>query len=129
MRCLYRAFELEVAEACHVYNVMLFPYGVLAGGFLSGKYLNGAKPEGARHTKHPNFQARYATKAVEQAVVKYKALADKKGLSLVQLAVAWCGAMKCSPIPARLLSLKSLRMFECFVSKPCRVLDVVIFPS
>ena len=79
-----------------MYNVKLFPYGVLAGGFLSGKYLDGAKPEGARHTKHPQFQARYATKPVEEAVVKYKALADKKGLSLVQLAVAWC--VSCSSI-------------------------------
>ena len=60
---------------------------------MTGKYLNGAKPEGARHTKHPDFQPRYATKPVEQAVVKYKALADKKGLSLTQLAVAWCGPL------------------------------------
>ena len=84
---------MEVAESCHVYNVKLLPYGVLGGGFLTGKYLNGAKPAGARHIKHPDFQPRYATKAVEQAVVKYKALADKKGLSLTQLAVAWCGPL------------------------------------
>jgi aryl-alcohol dehydrogenase-like predicted oxidoreductase len=81
---------MDVAEACHAYNVKLLPYGVLGGGFLSGKYLNGAKPEGARHTKNPNFQPRYSTKAVEEAVIKYKALADKKGLSMTQLAVAWC---------------------------------------
>ena len=81
-----------------MYNVKLLSYGALAGGFLSGKYLNGAKPEGARHTKHPDFQPRYATKPVEEAVVKYKVLADKKGLSLVQLAVAWCGTITSAPV-------------------------------
>ena len=83
---------METAEACYHYGVKLLPYGVLAGGFLSGKYLNGAKPEGARHTKNPDFQSRYATKAVEAATIKYKELADKKGLSLTQLAVAWCAS-------------------------------------
>jgi aryl-alcohol dehydrogenase-like predicted oxidoreductase len=80
---------METSEPCHLYNVKLLPYGVLAGGFLSGKYLNGAKPEGARFVKYPGFQYRYATKAVEEAAIKYKALAEKKGLSLTQLAVAW----------------------------------------
>jgi aryl-alcohol dehydrogenase-like predicted oxidoreductase len=80
---------METSEPCHLYNVKLLPYGVLAGGFLSGKYLNGAKPEGARFVRYPGFQYRYATKAVEEAAIKYKALAEKKGLSLTQLAVAW----------------------------------------
>ena len=61
-----------------------------AGGFLTGKYLGGAEPEGARHTAMPDFQPRYATPAMHAAALKYKALAERKGLSLLQLAVAWC---------------------------------------
>jgi aryl-alcohol dehydrogenase-like predicted oxidoreductase len=80
---------METAEACYIYGIRLLPYGVLAGGFLSGKYLNGQWPEGARHSKHPKFQERYHTKAVEAATAKYSVLADKKGLTLTQLAVAW----------------------------------------
>lgn len=84
-----RGFDMETAEACNAYNVKLLPYGVLAGGFLSGKYLNGAKPAGARHSKHAEFQSRYAAKPVEEALIKYKEVADRKGLSLTHLAVAW----------------------------------------
>jgi aryl-alcohol dehydrogenase-like predicted oxidoreductase len=50
-----RFFEEELAEACSPlhYNIHLLAYGPLAGGTLSGKYLGGAKPEGARHSKWP----------------------------------------------------------------------------
>lgn len=50
-----RFFEEELAEACSPlhYNIHLLAYGPLAGGTLSGKYLGGAQPEGARHTKWP----------------------------------------------------------------------------
>jgi len=89
MLMLRRHFALDVAEACHAYGVTLIPYGVLAGGFLSGKYRGGARPEGARHTVHPRFQPRYATPAVADAVEKYAELAEAKGLTPTQLAVAW----------------------------------------
>ena len=46
-----RRFETELAEACAHYKISLLPYGPLAGGTLSGKFLSGEKPEGARHTK------------------------------------------------------------------------------
>lgn len=87
-----RAFDTELAEACHAYNMKLLSYGSLNGGFLSGKYLNGAKPEGARHSENRGFQHRYTRPAVEKAVLKYKAIADKNGLSLTQLVIAWCGS-------------------------------------
>lgn len=71
---------------------MHIPYGVLAGGYLSGKYRHGAQPQGARHTVMPNFQPRYACPAVEEAVEKYAAVAERQGISLTQLAVAWCAS-------------------------------------
>lgn len=89
---------MGTVEACIAYGVKLLPYGVLSGGFLSGKYLNGQKPEGARHTRLPKFQSRYCCKAVEVATEKYKALADKKGLTLTQLAVAWCAPLTVAPL-------------------------------
>lgn len=81
---------MSVAEACHAYGLRLLPYGVLAGGFLTGKYLHGAHPEGARHLRSPNYQSRYSTPAMHVAAEKYEALAARKGLSLTQLAIAWC---------------------------------------
>ena len=90
--CACRKFELDLAEVCHTYGVKLIPYGVLAGGFLSGKYRGGAQPEGARHTKNPDFQPRYRSERVAAAVEKYAALAEKKGLTMTQLAVGWCAS-------------------------------------
>eukprot|EP00892_Ulva_mutabilis_P005429 jgi/Ulvmu1/3258/UM151_0006.1 len=84
-----RKFDMDLAEVCHVYGVRLIPYGVLAGGFLSGKYRGGAQPEGARHTTNPDFQPRYRSDRVAAAVEKYAALAESKGLTLTQLAVGW----------------------------------------
>ena len=81
---------MGAAEACHAYGVRLMPYGVLAGGFLTCKYLHGANPEGARHIRSPNYQSRYSTPAMHVAAAKYEALAARKGLSPTQLAVAWC---------------------------------------
>lgn len=75
-----------------MYGIKLLPYGVLAGGFLSGKYLGGAQPEGARHSKIKEFQSRYASPKMHAAAEKYKALAESKGLTLTQLAVAWCAS-------------------------------------
>ena len=85
-----RAFDTELAEACHAYGIKLLSYGSLNGGFLSGKYLHGARPEGARHSKDPEFQHRYCSPRVEKALYEYKAIADANGLSLTQLVIAWC---------------------------------------
>ncbi len=43
-----RRFEDELAQACRQEQVSLIPYSPLAGGVLSGKYNDGALPEGAR---------------------------------------------------------------------------------
>ncbi|MFN7104052.1 MAG: aldo/keto reductase, partial [Pseudorhizobium sp.] len=45
---LYRAFDLDLAEVSHHESVGLLAYSPLAGGILSGKYLDGRKPEGSR---------------------------------------------------------------------------------
>lgn len=89
---LHRSFETELAEACcpHNYNIPLLPWTPLAGGALSGKYLGGKFPEGARFTKFPAFQDRYRNPACIAATEEYKKIADKAGVSLTTLSLAWC---------------------------------------
>jgi aryl-alcohol dehydrogenase (NADP+) len=84
-----RQFDLDLAETSHRENVPLLAYSPLAGGNLSGKYLNGARPAGARFTLFPEFQPRYARPAVAAAVADYAALAAKRGLGLDQMALAF----------------------------------------
>ena len=47
---LNRRFEDELAEVCRREQVSLLPYSPIAGGVLTGKYQDGARPAGARFT-------------------------------------------------------------------------------
>jgi aryl-alcohol dehydrogenase-like predicted oxidoreductase len=84
-----RQFDLDLAETSFRENVPLLAFSPLAGGALSGKYLNGAKPAGARFTVFPEFQVRFQRPSVAPAVTDYQALAKKRGLELDQMAIAF----------------------------------------
>ncbi|VEB54586.1 oxidoreductase [Salmonella enterica subsp. enterica] len=47
---LNRSYEVGLAEVSQYEGVELLAYSCLAFGTLTGKYLNGAKPAGARNT-------------------------------------------------------------------------------
>ena len=70
-------------------NVGLLVYSPLAQGVLSGKYLNGKTPEGARGTLYPRFIARYMGEGALKAVAEYHKIAQKHGLSLTELSLAY----------------------------------------
>ncbi|CEM25087.1 unnamed protein product [Vitrella brassicaformis CCMP3155] len=88
---VHREFEQTLAESCAHwnYNLSLLPWSPLAGGALSGKYLEGQKPEGARMTIWPFFQSRWLNPRCVSAIERYKALADAEGMSLTTLSLAW----------------------------------------
>ncbi|MEB2317068.1 MAG: aldo/keto reductase [Pseudomonadota bacterium] len=81
-----RSADGDLAEALFRNGMSLLPYGPLAGGKLAGKYMGGARPEGARFTLFPAFGPRYAKPHVDDAIAAYDRLAKSRGLSLVQLA-------------------------------------------
>jgi aryl-alcohol dehydrogenase-like predicted oxidoreductase len=85
---LNRSFEVGLAEFAHREQVGLLAYSPLAFGVLSGKYLAGARPAGARLTLFSRFQ-RYTGERVERAVEKYAALARLHGLEPAQMALAY----------------------------------------
>ena len=84
------AYETDLAETCHAVGVGLLAYSPLAGGTLSGKYLSGAAPAGARLNLFEGYMARYNKSLARQAVAEYVAVAEKHGLTPTQLALAWC---------------------------------------
>lgn len=86
---LNRNFEAGLSEITRREGVPLLAYSPLAFGHLSGKYLDGAKPAGARLTKFPPFGQRYEKPNVMPAVAAYVALARKAGLSPATLALAF----------------------------------------
>ena len=85
---LNRRDEIALTEVLHKENLGYLPYSPLAFGQLSGKYLHGATPENARVTLFPNY-SRYHGKASFEATMKYNDLANKHGLSLTQMSLAF----------------------------------------
>ncbi|ATA25081.1 NADP(H)-dependent aldo-keto reductase [Brenneria goodwinii] len=85
---LNRSFEVGLAEISQHEGVELLAYSALAFGTLTGKYLNGAKPAGARNTLFSRF-VRYSAPHTEQAIAEYVALAQRHGLDPAQMALAF----------------------------------------
>ncbi len=84
-----RSTDGDLAEALHRQTMSLLAYSPLAGGMLSGKYLGGAQPAGARFTRFDQLGARFRRPYVSEAIDAYAALAKRRGLSLVELALGY----------------------------------------
>jgi aryl-alcohol dehydrogenase-like predicted oxidoreductase len=85
---LNRTYEVALAEVSMREDVGLLAYSPLAQGYLTGKYLDGARPAGTRTTLFGRGQ-RYETPGAEEAVRKYVALAREFGLDPAQMALAF----------------------------------------
>ncbi|MFL5185254.1 MAG: aldo/keto reductase [Microvirga sp.] len=85
---LNRTYEVALAEVTTHENVSLLAYSPLAQGYLTGKYLDGARPPGARTTLFSRGQ-RYENPTAEAAIRKYIALAKEFGLDPAQMALAF----------------------------------------
>jgi len=77
-------------ENCVHEDIAYLPWSPLAGGMLSGKYLNGQRPQGSRWTLMQRNGLFRNTEQSDQAVEKYAALANKLNMTPSQLALAWC---------------------------------------
>ena len=85
---LNRSYEAGLAEVSIREDCGLLAYAPLAAGALSGKYLGGKRPEGARMTLYPQ-NTRYMNPQGEAAVAAYAEVAEKHGIGLVEMAHAW----------------------------------------
>ncbi len=85
---LNRSFEVGLSEVAQHEGVELLAYSCLAFGTLTGKYLNGARPAGARNTLFSRF-TRYSGEPASQAVAAYVEVAGRHGLDPAQMALAF----------------------------------------
>ena len=90
---LNRTYETALAEVSIREQVSLLAYSPLAQGFLTGKYLNGARPPGTRTTLFERSE-RYETEGAEQAIRKYLELAREFGLDPAQMALAFVNSRR-----------------------------------
>lgn len=77
-------------EHCVHEDVAYLPWSPLAGGMLSGKYLNGARPEGSRWSIAQRMGLFRDTEASQNAVQACVDLAKANGMTAARLALAWC---------------------------------------
>ena len=94
---IQRHHDVSLSEVSLREKVSLLVYSPLAGGILSGKYIDGSKPKGARFSLPwgAMIQPQYINENVSIAVKKYKKLADELGISLAQLSLAWVNDNGC----------------------------------
>lgn len=85
---LNRTFEIGLAEVAIREQCGLLAYSPLGFGVLSGKYMGGQRPEGARLTLFERFN-RYSNPESERATADYVELARRHGLDPAQMALAW----------------------------------------
>jgi aryl-alcohol dehydrogenase-like predicted oxidoreductase len=90
---LNRTFEIGLAEISHREECGLLAYSPMGFGVLSGKYLDNARPTGARLTLYERFD-RYTNTQAETATRDYVELAREHGLDPAQMALAW---VSCQP--------------------------------
>ncbi len=83
-----RMFDQDLAELSHYEDVGLLAYSPLAGGLLTGKYLDNATPAGSRRDYQKGFWR--LNPHSERATRDYHALAARHGLDPVQMAIAFC---------------------------------------
>lgn len=84
-----RTFEIGLAEMSLRENIPLLAYSVLNMGALTGKYLDGAKPKGARFTLFDRNQERYNPPEAQDAIRAYITVAEKHNLDIVTMAIAY----------------------------------------
>ncbi len=89
---LDRSIEQELIPMAQAHGIAILPWSPLAGGLLTGKYIREqGPPADSRYARKANtarwvqFQDRGVL-----AVERMKALAESKGCTLAQLALAWC---------------------------------------
>ena len=90
---LFREIETELLPLCRARGIGVIPYNPLAGGFLSGKHVQGGEPtQGTRFTlgwAGKIYQNRYWQEAQFRAVERLRKEAESRGQDLVAVAVKW----------------------------------------
>jgi len=79
----------HLIETCVLENVAYLPWSPLATGILSGKYRDGQVPSGSRWSITQRNGLFRDTPQTHAAVEEYLKIANKNGLSLTELSLAW----------------------------------------
>jgi aryl-alcohol dehydrogenase-like predicted oxidoreductase len=85
---LCRLYDTDMAELSVHEDITLLSYSPLAAGLLTGKYQNGAVPEGSRLSINGDLGGRKGDRAFA-ATQAYLDLAAKHGIDPIHMSLAW----------------------------------------
>src|SRR5712692_397991 len=112
---LVREIEWEIVPAAMDAGLGLLPWSPLGGGWLSGKYKRGQRPSGAtRLGEDPGrgMEAydRRGTERTWRVIDAVRRVADARGVSMAEVAVAWVTARP--GVSSTILGARSLEQLE-----------------
>lgn len=104
-----RQSESELLPMAQDQDLAVMPYGPLAGGVLTGKYLSGT-PDDARLCKQAAYRDRYRDSWVGQATARFVEAANEMGFHPASLAIAW--VMSNPAISSPLIGARTLNQLQ-----------------
>ncbi len=87
-----RQAESEILPMAAAEGLGVFPYNVLGGGLLTGKYGVGKRPETGRLLTNKIYETRYADARNYEVADRFAAFARERGYDPAALAVAWAAS-------------------------------------
>ena len=84
-----RQAEVEILPMAASENLAVIPYNPLAGGILTGKYLQDQPLSAGRLVENSEYQKRYGDPRIQETVRKFVQFAQEHGYRPAALAVAW----------------------------------------
>lgn len=127
---LDRRVERELLPFCQTYGLGVIPWSPLAGGMLSGKYLD-EKPEEGRYAK--SDPGKRLEKLPTEKLREYAELAKQAGMSMGSMSLAWVAGRQ--GITSPIIGARSVQQLEesvaaCQLKLDAAVLEKIdaIFP-
>jgi len=120
---LNRSYEVGMAEVSWREHCGLLAYSPLGFGVLSGKYLDDARPPGARLTLFPDY-TRYSNPQAVRATRRYVELARRYGLDPAQMALAYVNSRPF--LTATIIGATTLEQLEANIASAWLTLDAEV---
>jgi len=93
-----RGIEDDILPTCRALGIPVTAYGVLSRGLISGHWQKGATAGGDFRTMSPRFQEGNVDRNLA-LVEALRRVAEEKGASVAQLAIAWVAAQGADIVP------------------------------
>ncbi len=107
---LKRQVESEILPLAQSEGLAVLPYSPLAGGYLTGKYRGGQRPEVGRISTNAMYSVRYGGEGPQAAADRFVAFVEGRGLDPVATAIRW--VMQAPGVTAPLVGARNLTQLE-----------------